>query len=424
VRRVVPLDALRERQFRLLFFARTASVLGDNVAPVALAFAILDLTGSATDLGLVLAARTIPLVVFLLAGGVWADWVPRQRLMLASDVGRFVTQAAFAALLLSGTAHLWELVALQALNGFATAFFQPASSGLIPQTVSPRLIQQANALISLTTSSAGIVGPAIAGILVATAGAGWAIALDAVTFAVSAAFMVPLRLPTDAERIERQTFWRDLADGWQEVRSRTWVWASVLDYMLFQLLVLGTLFVLGPLVAKESLGGATAWAIITVAIGVGSVVGDLLALQFEPRRSLLVSHVLLPLVVPVLVALGLAAPTSVIAVCAALYGATMTFASTLYFTALQEHVPERSLSRVASYDWMGSTVLRPVGYALAGPVAAALGVRATLVGAAVLTVLAQAVMVSLPAVRSLARPPLPEEEPVPVAPAGIDSPPW
>jgi MFS family permease len=196
-----PLGALSERGFRIQFTAQAASILGDNVAPLAVAFAVLDLTGSAADLGIVLAAHSVPLVIFLLAGGIWADRVARKRIMVISDLIRFGTQAAFAALLLSHHAWLWELVLLQVIRGTATAFFKPASVGLTPQNVSPHRLQQANALLSLTTSSASIVGPSLSGLLVATVGPGWAIALDSVTFALSATLLSQLRLPSGGIRL-------------------------------------------------------------------------------------------------------------------------------------------------------------------------------------------------------------------------------
>ena len=164
------LGPLAEPQFRLLYAGQAVSLLGDALVPVALAFAVLDLTGSATDLGLVLAAQILPLALFLLAGGVWADRLPRQLVMLASDLVRCAVQAVLAALLLSGRAQLWELIVTAAIYGVAEAFFRPASTGLIPATVSPGRLQQANALLGMTTNGAWILGPALAGILVVPVG--------------------------------------------------------------------------------------------------------------------------------------------------------------------------------------------------------------------------------------------------------------
>jgi MFS family permease len=388
-----------EGEFRWLFWARATSLLGDGIAPVALAFAVLDLTGSATDLGFVLAARTLPMVVFLLAGGVWADRIPRQRLMMISDIGRFATQGTVAALLLTGSAQIWEIVALQILNGTATAFFNPASTGLTPQTVSRERLQQANALISLVSSTLGIAGPVMAGVLVATAGPGWALAVDSATFVGSAFFLFKLKLPATVTPLIRTRFLAQLSEGWREVRSRQWVWVSILDFMAIQLFFLPSFLVLGPLIAKTSLGGASAWAAIAAASGAGAVVGDLLSFRYRPRRPLLSMVCLFTLGLPTLVVLGFEAATVIIAPAAVLFGIGNSIANTLWFTALQQGVPEQALSRVSSYDWMGSTVLRPVGYAIVGPVAAMIGVRETLIGAALATGIAQVATLLAPSIR-------------------------
>lgn len=374
------LGALEERQFRYQFLANASSTIGDNLVPVALAFAILGVTGSATDLGLVLAARTVALVVFLLAGGVWADRIPRQRLMMLSDLGRAVTQGVLGALLISGQVELWHFFVLETANGAATAFFRPAEVGLTPKTVSPARLQQANALLSLTHSSAGIVGPAIAGVLVATLGPGWALSLDALTFIASAIFLTRIKLPRSAQKLEPSTFFADLTAGWREVRSRSWVWISILNFMSFQLLALPAFFVLGPFIADRSLGGASAWATILAVAGLGSIVGDILALRVKAGRPLRVAFLSMLLATPVLVLLGLEAPVWIIASAALLWGISMTYFTTIWFTVLQEHIPDESISRVSSYDWLGSTALRPIGLAMAGPLAASIGAAETLIG--------------------------------------------
>lgn len=276
--------ALKERPFRYQFLASATSVLGDNLVPVALVFAVLGLRGSATDLGLVLGVRTVFLVLFFLAGGVWADRIPRQRLMMLSDLGRAATQGLLGVLLVSGVVELWHFLVIEGVNGAFSAFFFPAATGLTPKTVSPARLQQANALLSLTYSSAAIIGPAIAGVLVATIGPGTALIVDAVTFLVSAFLLLQIRLPEGARFIEATTFLSDLTAGWTEVRSRSWVWISILNFSHFQLIALPAFFVLGPFIADTSLGGASAWATILAAAGVGSVVGDLAAMRIEPER--------------------------------------------------------------------------------------------------------------------------------------------
>lgn len=403
------LGALSERPFRYQFLASATSVLGDNLVPVALAFAVLDLTGSAADLGLVLGARTVTLIVFFLIGGVWADRIPRQRLMMFSDLGRAGTQGILGLLLITGTAEFWHFMVLEALNGVASAFFSPAATGLTPKTVSRARLQQANALLSLTYSSAAIVGPVIAGILVATIGPGTALVVDAATFLVSAFFLLQIRLPKSAQQIARSTFLADLSAGWSEVRSRKWVWISILNFSHFQLLALPAFFVLGPFIADRSLGGASAWATILALAGIGSVVGDLAAMRVKPERPLRTAYLSMLLATPVLFALGLQTSLAVIAGAAFFWGISMTFFNTFWFTMLQEHIPDESLSKVSSYDWVGSTALRPLGFALVAPIAEALGFAQTLIGIALVITMVQIGTALTPSIASLRRQPLEED---------------
>ena len=391
---------LTEPRFRLQFAAQATSVVGDYMVPVALAFAVFSLDSSPSALGVVLAAYSASLVVFVPIGGVWADRLPRNRVMVAADVARFAAQGVAAALLVTGVAEVWMLAALQILVGAATALFRPASTGLTPQTVSAEHLQQANALLSLSTSLAGIAGPVIAGVIVATVGPGWALAADSATFVASAAFLLRIGpLPRTAE--PRRRFFHELADGWREVRTRAWVWVSILGFMSFQLLVLATVFVLGPLVANRSLGGARDWAVIAGALGAGSLVGDVVALRFEPCRPLVASRFATLAVAPLLVLLGVESSVVVLALAAVAAGFAFTFPDTLWYTALQENVPASSLSRVSSYDWMGSAGLRPIGYALVGPVAEGIGIRATFVLAASLVVAVELGTLAVPSVRAL-----------------------
>jgi MFS family permease len=396
---------LRERPFRLQYLAYTTSVLGDATAPVAVAFAVLDLPGaSATDLGLILAAQALALVLFLLVGGALADRFPRQRLMVLADIGRFVSQGLFAALIITGSARLWELVALQAVNGVATALFQPASTGLTPQTVSGPQLQRANALLSMSFSLAGVGGPVIAGALIAVAGPGWALAVDALTFAGSATFLSLLRLPgIKGQASGKQGLLVELVAGWQEVRSRSWVWVSILTFALFQLLLMSTLQVVGPLIAKESLGGARAWATILAVAGAGSVLGNLIALASEPVHPLRIAFLAGLLDLPVVVLLAERAPFAATVSAALVAGIAWSLPDTLWFTTLQQHIPTRAISRVSSYDWLGSVALRPIGLAFVGPVVAVAGVEATLLGAAAIFGVAQLAALAAPSIFRLER---------------------
>jgi MFS family permease len=394
--------ALGEPHFKLLFAGRAISDLGDKLVPVALAFAVLELDSRASALGLVFAARMIPMVVLVLVGGVWADRLPRNVVMLTADAVRACTQATAGVLLITGRAEIWHLLVLMAVYGAAQAFFDPASTGLVPQTVSRERLQQANGLLQLSRSTANVIGPAVAGVLVATVGAGWAFVADSATFVVSAVFLALLRIERET-REARTRFVADLVEGWREFTSRTWVWVSVTYFAFFHLLVLAPFWVLTPIVADEELGGASAYATILTAAGVGAILGGLLALRVQPRRPLAVAFAVILLEVPLYLTLADAAPVAVIAAFSLFGSAAINFAGTLWLTVLQTNIPERALSRVSSYDWLGSLVFLPAGYMLAGPAAEAFGVAETLVFAAVWSLASTLVVLSLEAIRGVRR---------------------
>jgi MFS family permease len=240
---------LRHREFRLLFLGQGISMLGDRMVGVALAFAVIELGGSASDVGLVLAAGMLPRVATLLAGGVVADRTSRREVMIAADLVRLASQATMAALVVSGAGEIWMLAALAGVTGAGTGFFVPASTGLLPEIVPDEDLQPANALRATAVSSSEIAGPALAGIVVAAAGAGWAIAADAATFAASAVCLALLRPPAREVR-DRTSFFSDLRDGWVAFSSRRWVWAVVL-YFAIANLCWGAWTALGPVVAHR-----------------------------------------------------------------------------------------------------------------------------------------------------------------------------
>lgn len=392
---------LSHQGFRRLFGAQVVSTLGDNIAPVALAFAVLELHDSATDLGLVLAAYTFSLVVCLLLGGVWGDRVSRKRIMVLSDVSRAGAQGASAAVLLAGVTDLWPLVLLQALNGGATAFFRPALTGAIFEVVPSVQLGPANALLSMAANTMSFVGPATAGVLVAAVGAPWAVAADAVTFVGSAVFLIGLRLPARARPPSQGSILADLREGWDEVWSRDWLWIMIAVSCLFQVLVLATWQVLGPIVARDRLGGAAAWAAITSCFGAGAVLGGFAGLSLRPRRPMVACVGAMALVVAPLIALALAQSVVPIAVASIVAGAATALAGIFWETTLQQRVPEHAMSRVSAYDWLGSTALRPAGYAAMGAISGVVGVRATLCASAALTVALLAATSALPAIRRL-----------------------
>jgi MFS family permease len=396
------LGPLAERQFRLLFAGRTISVLGNAIAPIALAFAVLDLTGSKSDLGFVLAARALPQVLFILVGGIWADRLKRNQVMVASNILSGASQALLAALLLTGTAQLWMLIALAAANGVSSAFFFPASVGIVPQTVPVPMLQNANALLRLGLNATTIVGSAIGGILVAATSPGTAIAVDSATFFLGALLIGLMSLPAGLQ-MEGSHFLAELAEGWREFRSRTWLWAIVLQFGVMNALTVGSESVLGPTVAKQSLGGAAGWGLILTCESAGFVLGGLLQLRLQPRRLLLVAT--LGVMLGSGFSAALAVPLPLVAVCffALLAGIGVEAFGVNWDTAIQQEIPGDKLSRVSSYDALGSYVLIPVGLAVAGPIADAIGTSTTLYAVAVMNIVAALAVLSVRQVRTLRR---------------------
>jgi MFS family permease len=377
------LGPLNDAPFRLYWIGQGTSAIGDALVPLAIAFAVLGLGGGAGGIGLVLTAFSIPRLLFILAGGVWADRLPRQRVMLAADVVRGLVELAMAGLLLSGTAVLWELAAGAAVVGGASAFFVPAASGLLPQVLAPRYLQQGNALMSLSRSATGLIGPSVSGLLVATVGVGWVFVIDAATFAISAFSLLRLHVPRPPLTAPRLPFTAELAAGWREVTSRRWLITSIAIFGVSNVCQ-GPFFVLGPVVAQSSLGGATSWGLIATAQAAGALLGGVIALRWQPAHPLATGFVLGPLFfVPLLLLAGPApVPFIMLAALASLAVAELT--NTWWYTVLQQRIPEQALSRVSSYDWLVSLIFQPVGFIVVGPVAAIVGTTTTLVGAAVL----------------------------------------
>lgn len=398
------LAPLRVRDFRFLFLGRITSLFGSAIAPVALAFAVLDLTGSPTSLGVVLAARTIPQVIFLLVGGVVADRLPRQLVMVGSNVVSGLAQLSVAALLLTGAAELWHLVVLQLVAGASSAFFFPASAGIVPQTVPAPVLQEANALLRLSMSSTQIVGAAAGGVLVASVGSGWALAFDGATYLVAALFLGAIRL-TAAARIETSNMLAELREGWREFSSRTWLWTIVVAFGFMNAAHAGASGVLGPTIAREELGGAAAWGFILSAEAAGLVLGGLLMLWLRPRRILLVGCAAMLLMLPGLLLLSVAAPTVVIAAAYLLAGVGLEIFGVFWDTSLQQNIPQEKLSRVYSYDALGSFILIPLGLVAAGPLAEAVGADETLWLAAATIGLGVLAMLAVREVRTLERSP-------------------
>jgi MFS family permease len=398
----VPVGALAERNFRLLFSSTTVSALGDGVATVALAFAVLQVSNSPVALGGVIAARQAAQAAITLAAGVVADRLPRHLLLVVVASVQGATQSATAALVLSGHATVPALIGLQAVYGFADGFVIPASTGLIPATISRGRLQQANALLGLSRNTTGVAGPAIGGILLALGSPGAALAVDAASFGAAAVLLTRLRIPARADAVEPKSFFADMREGWGEFRRQTWLWTTIVFFGIGNF-AFASYFVLGPIVAKRDLGGASVWAALLTGFGVGSVLGGLGALRFHPSRPLLASCVAAwPIVLqPLGVALRL--PVPVLVALSVVSGVGVAVHLVLWFTVFQQQVPPESMSRVSSYDAFGSFVLGPLGAAIAGPIAAAVGIETTLLGSVAVITLMMLVVFVQPSVWAIRR---------------------
>ncbi len=394
------LEVLREPGFRRLFLGRTTSLVGDGMSPVAIAFAVLHLDGSATDIGVVFAAHSGLLLALVLVAGVVGDRISPRLSMLGADVLRTAAMGLMAALLLTGTAEIWHLAVLYAIDGAGSAFFNPASNAIVPQLVPTRRLQDANALLELSRSLGKVVGPALAGIMLGLGSPGAAIAVDSGTFAVSAFSLLGLRAAR-VEAGERTSFLGELRHGWREFSARSWLVAVVCGAAVVNAIYFPAIQVLGPTVAQESLGGSGAWALIATAAGVGALLGGAVALSIRPRRPLLVGEGLIFLIVLQVLALAVPAPTAVIVLAALIAGGVGSLAQILFETVWVQHVAPPVRTRVSAYDWFGSLALEPIGLAVVGPLAVAIGTSETLwLSAAAIAVCLGAVY-AVPSVRRL-----------------------
>ncbi len=379
---------------------RLTSFVGTGMLPVALAFAVLGRHGSTSEVGYVLGAETLPLVLFLLVGGAAADRLNRRVVMLGADVLRAVAQGVLGAWILVGHPPLWGFLSTQALVGTGNAFFTPAMTGLIPEVAPATSLQQANVLNSMAEWSGRLFGPALAGVIVATAGPGWAVVADAVTYLVSALCLASLRVGWSGTTAT-ESFLAQLRTGWRAFSSRPWLWSIVAQFSSYGFFVFAPFFVLGAVVAEKSLGGAAAWGTVLAVQGLGSVLGSVVMLRVRPRRPLVVAELALFGFALPLLALAAGAPLAVLVPTAFVSGASIGVFGPLWDTTMQSQLPPEVLSRASAYDWFGSMVFLPLGYACAGTLARLLGVDGTLYLGAGWLVLTTAVVVSLPGVTSL-----------------------
>lgn len=380
------LGALGDRRFAWYFTARTVSTAGSVMVPVALAFAVLHVDGSASALAQVLGVRTLALVVFLLVGGVVADRFSRIVVLQVSHVLTGLSQAAAATLIISGHATLTQLTVIEGINGAVSAFTMPAMMGIVPLVVDRRRLQEANALLSFSRSGLGIVGPAVAGLLVVGVGPGWALAVDAGTYAVAIVALAQVRLPSRAEeaRGRRPSMLRELREGWGEFVSRQWLWVVVVAFGITNAIHVGVIGVIGPLVAKTTPAiGEAGWGLILSAEALGTVLMTLVMLRLRFRHPLRAGMIAASLICVPMAVLGLAPAVVPVAIGFFVAGAAVEIFGVGWSTALQEHVPIEVLSRVSSYDALGSFVAMPIGTFLYGWLATAIDLTDLLVTSAV-----------------------------------------
>lgn len=381
------LRVLRHRDFRLLFLANSASVVGDRIVLVAIALFVVELTGSASDLGFVLAAYSLPLIFFLLVGGVYADRMPRHLVVVVTDLVRFALHGLLAVLIVTGEVRIWHLVAIGVLFGSAEAFYRPAASGLLPQTVPEEDIQEANAVTTMFANLAEFAGPALATLLVLGFSPAAAFGIDALTFLVSAVLLVRVspreRGAPEPATAEPASVWADVRIGFAEVRSRAWVWATLAAFCIALFCAIAPLFVVGPVVAKEQYGDIAVFGYVFAAFGAGTVAGSLTALRWCPRYPMRQAMTCILLWPGAIALYAVGAPLAVVVPAMVVAGTGVSLFDVWWLTALAERIPPDKLSRVTSYDWTVSLGLVPLGYVLAGPAADAVGATEVLLGGAI-----------------------------------------
>ena len=387
------------RNFKLLFAGRAVSYVGTYLAPIAVAFAILDLHGSATAVGLSFAAWTLAQVSMLAFGGVLGDRLPRRAVMIGSDVASTVVRGTMGLLLVTGHAHVWDLVALQGAGGASVAFYNPAFYGLVREIVPSESLQRANGYLAIARYAAFPLGAAVGGTIVALIGPGTALLVDAGTYAASALLLSQIHVKSIARA--GAGFFRELRDGWGAFVEQTWVWVLVLYVSLYFLITYAPFFVLGPYVAKHSMDGARSWAFVVTGEGVGALLGGIAGLRWRTRQPMVTTGLLLMISGAQNLILAFHPTTLLLSLAALGSGFAFALGSVVWDTTLQRKVAPEKLARVASYGWMGAMVFLPAGYALAGPIAAAIGLKTYLVFAATWIVVSTLFVIRLRAVREV-----------------------
>jgi MFS family permease len=392
--------SLWTRDFRLYFAARLASLVGDATLPVALLYGVVKLGYGASGAGLVLAAEMAPFAVFILFGGVLADRFTPRRMMIGADAARFCTHSIMATAFATGYAPLWLLLLLAAMSGTATAAFQPGVASVVPMVA--RDLQRANATLRLAEAVASTAGPSLAAVVIAFSGVATVLAIDAATFAVSGICLLMLRLAPAVPPKRGTSTWHDLVEGWQEFRSRTWLWVVIVAWVVNGLASFGPIRPLATILVVEPHGAAgLGW--IWTAYGVGNMIGGLAGMRIRPVYPLAAGAAAMLgwALMPLLTALG--GPLWCVAAGFVVGGAAWAFWSVMWATSVQAHVPSTMLNRVYAYDVAGSLIAWPIGQAIAGPVSEVIGARSAMNAAAVISFLSFVILLSVPAVRSLPR---------------------
>ncbi|WP_404393329.1 MFS transporter [Humibacillus xanthopallidus] len=405
------LGALGDRRFAWYFTARTVSTAGSVMVPVSLAFAVLDIDASAGALAQVLGVRTLAMVVFLLVGGVVADRFSRIVVLQVSHALTFVTQATAATLIISGDATLTQLTVIEGINGAVTAFTMPAMMGIVPLVVDRSRLQEANALLSFSRSGLTVIGPAVAGLLVVGVGPGWALAVNALTYAVAIVCLSRVGLPrAEPGRARRPSMVHELREGWTEFIRREWLWVVVLAFGLLNAIHVGVIGVLGPLIATSTDAiGKAGWGLALSAEAAGTVLMTIVMLRLRLEHPLRAGMLAMCALAVPMVLLGAAPALIPVAIGFFVAGAAVEVFGVGWSTALHEHIPVTVLSRVSSYDALGSFVAMPIGTFLYGWLATTVDVETLiLLSAGVYVVIAVLALLSR-SVRDLGRS---SEEPV------------
>ncbi len=383
-----------------MFFAYLVSYTGTAMAPIAIAFGVLELTGSTADAAIVIAAPTLASILILLVGGVVADRTSRKRVIYSSELLAMAAQSALAFLFLSGTATIPWLTAFMLINGIAMAFHAPAATGLIIQLVETKDLQATNALLGTARNGAIAGGAALGGILVATIGAGWTLLVDAVSFGLSAALVFTLR-PKQQISLEPASVFEDLRLGWREFTSHTWLWVIVIQFSLIVAAGEAVFGLIGPAVAREQLGGAVSWGFIASGFGLGTLMGGVIAMRIRPKYPMRFATCLVLFFAGVDLTLAVPLPVFVIATAAFVSGFAGQIFAVIWYTTLQQRVPGHMLSRVSAYDHLGSIVLAPLGIVIGGILFETVGYRTTLIIAALTVIVPTLITLCVRDVRTM-----------------------